>query len=65
MAEMISNEVKSQVAGVTLVADASGYGFKQAKLYIPKYSKQDFALALKIIWLISFAFQFFWIENTF
>ena len=32
LAEMISNEVKSQVAGVTLVADASGYGFKQAKL---------------------------------
>ena len=32
LAEMISNEVKSQVAGVTLVADASGYGFKQVKL---------------------------------
>ena len=31
MAEMISDEVKSQIAGVTLVADASGYGFKQVR----------------------------------
>ena len=31
LAEMISNEVKSQIAGVALVADASGFGFKQVR----------------------------------
>ena len=31
MAEMVSEEAKSQVAGITLIADANGFGFKHVR----------------------------------